>query len=394
MNKINLSILSIGLLVTVQSVNAIEMTDYKVIEGTYQNAYIGGQLQVDSGNQDQTSYDASGTVSYDNIYTTAPFIWNLSADGIADVSKGKNNGDKSESSYDAQLDTDINKYLNNDDTTFVYGSTGIQYMKSATADDGDDAIKVGAGVGYGRMYVATPLAKALRIVNDLREHKLINKPLSDASLMALAKVIHVENEYISKYGNREYTQYWYKAMEDALKASGAIGEEGLGAFGVVRITDVLEIQRPNDRLHGWLVKGGVGQDLTNFNGLDKETTADAMFDYALPMGYQSQFRNTAILRKSLDDKTTTDYTFDNTLTYTYELSNTIDWENAWYLGFTKGDQNIEDVTTNSVSSTFRYYLANNLDLTSTLTLAKTDGGVNETPDWGTSFTTGIQYRIK
>ena len=382
------------LLATAQSIHAIEMTDYKVIEGTYQNAYVGGQLQIDSGNQDQTSYDASGTVSYDNIYTTAPFIWNLTADGIADVSQGPNNGDKSQSSYDTQLDTDINKYLNNDDTTFVYGSTGMQYKKSATADNGDDAIKVGAGVGYGRMYVATPLAKALRIVEDLTEHKIITKPVSDDALMALAKVIHVEEEYISKYGSREYKEYWYTDMEKALKASGALGEEGLGAFGTVRIADVLDVQRPNERLHGWLVRGGLGQDLTNFDGLDKETTADAIFDYALPIGYQSQFRNTAVVRKSLDDSTTTDYTFDNTLAYTYELSNTIDWENSWLLGFTKGNSGADDVTTNSLSSTFRYYLANNLDLTSTLSLAKTDGGVNETKDWGASFTTGIQYRLK
>ncbi|MBU1666862.1 hypothetical protein KKC13_00440 [bacterium] len=394
MNKIKLSMLVAGLLATVQSANAIEMTDYKVVEGTYQNAYVGGQLQVNSGNQDQTSYDAAGTVSYDNIYTTAPFIWNLTADGIANVSKGPNNGDESQSSYDTQLNTDINKYLNNDDTTFLYGSTGIAYNKSATADNGDDAINVGAGMGYGRMYVATPLAKALRIIEDLREHKIIDKSLSDESIMALAKVIHVEDEYISKYGSREYKQYWYTDMEKALKESGAIGEEGLGAFGTVRIADVLDVQRPNDRLHGWMVKGGLGQDLTNFNGLDKETTADAIFDYALPIGYQSQFRNTAMFRKSLDDKTTSNYTFDNTLAYTYELSNTIDWENAWLLGFTKGDNGVEDVTTNTLSSTFRYYLANNLDLTSTLSLGKTDGGLYETKDWGTSFTTGIQYRLK
>ncbi|CAA6821770.1 MAG: Unknown protein [uncultured Sulfurovum sp.] len=394
MNKIKLSLLTAGLLVVVQNLNAIEMTDYQVIEGTYENAYVGGQLQVNDGNQDQTSYNASGVVSYENIYTTAPFVWNLQVDGIADISKGPNDGDSSQSNYDTQLNTDINKYLNNDDTTFIYGSTSMEYAKSSNASSGDDAVNIGVGAGYGRMYIATPLAKALRIIADLREHKLITKNVSDEALMSLAKVIHVENEYISKHGNREYKQYWYTDMEKSLQASGVLGKEGLGAFGTVRIEDVLEVQRPNERLHGWLVKGGIGQDLSNFTGLDKETTADAMFDYALPIGYQSQFRNTAILRKSLDAKTTTDYTFDNTLSYTYEVANNIDWENSWLLGFTKGDNNIEDVTTNSLSSTFRYYLANNLDLTSTLRLSKTDGGINETKDWGTAFTTGITYRLK
>lgn len=394
MKKVKLSVLTAGILFATQGLNAIEITDYKIIEGTYENAYVGGQLNINNGNQDQTSYDASGTVSYDNIYTTAPFIWNLAVDGIANVSQGPNSGDESQSFYDTNLNTDINKYLKNDDTTFVYGSTAMEYLKSATADDGDDAINVGVGMGYGRMYVATPLAKALRIVADLREHKIINKDLSDESIMALAKVIHVENEYISKYGNREYKQYWYTDMEKALQSSGAIGKEGLGAFGTVRIADVLEIQRPYDRIHGWMVKGGLGQDLTNFKGLDKETTVDALVDYALPIGYQAQFRNTAILRKSLDDKTTSDYTLDNVLSYTYELSNTIDWQNAWLLGYRKGANGVEDVTTNTLSSTFRYYLANNLDLTSTLSIGKTDGGVNETKDWGTSFVTGVQYRLR
>ena len=394
MKKLKLSVLTAGVLFAVQGLNAIEMTDYKVIEGTYENAYVGGQLQVNSGNQDQTSYDAAGTVSYDRVHTTAPFIWNLAIDGLADVSKGPNSGDSSQSSYDTQLNTDINKYIKNDDTFFVYGSTGLQYVKTVVADSGDDAVNIGAGVGYGRMYVATPLAKALRIVQDLEDNKLITKPVSDEALMALAKVIHVEDVYISKYGSREYKQYWYTDMEKALKASGVLGEEGLGAFGTVRITDVLEVQRPNERLHGWLLKGGIGQDIANFDGLDEETTLDLIADYALPIGYQSQFRNTARVRKSLDDKTTTDYTFDNTLGYTYELSNRMDWENTWLLGFTKGDNGFDDVTTNKLSSTFRYYLANNLDLTSTLSLGKTDGGPTETKDWGTAFTTGINYRLK
>lgn len=397
MNKIKFSTLLVGLIFVGNSANAIEITDYKVVEGTYQESYLNGQLSVESGNQDQTSYKTHGDASTKNIYTTAPFSWELSGQFNVDASKGPNHGDSDENSYDGTLSTRVDKYLKNDDTYFVYGGADLGYRKQVTADNADDLFsKISAGAGYGRMYDATPLAIALRIVEDLTKYKVINKPLSDAGYVELAKVIDLQDEYKSKYSLTEYKKYWYEDMEKALKSEGVLAGDALGAFGIVRINEIIDLEKISGRFHGWKVRAGLGQIVSNYDGKSENATADGEFDYGLPIGYQSQFRETATVSKILDDSEAIDYQFNNNMSYTYEVSDRVDWENNWALSmdaYNHGD----NVVTNSLSTGFRYYLANRLTFNATLSLAKTDGtngGSVETPDWGTTFFTGLTYRLK
>lgn len=386
-----------GLLATAQSIHAIEMTDYKVVEGTYEEAYLNGALTIEGGNQDQTSYNAHADANTKMIHTTAPYSWEITGDVNTDFSKGSTSGDKSLESYDGLLSTRFDKYLKNDDTMFVYGAGDLGYRKQVTADDADDPYtKIGAGMGYGRMYDATPLAVALRIVEDLTSYQILTKPLSDKAMLALAKVIDLKEEYQSKHGINDYKKYWYEDMEAVLQESGALEGDSLGAFGIVRINEIIDLEKISGRFHGWKVRGGLGQVVSNYDGKSESTTADAEFSYGLPMGYESQFTNTATLSKVLDDKQPIDLQFKNTASYTYELADRVDWENAWILGvdaYDKGD----NVVTNALSTGFRYYLANRLTLNTTLSLSKTDGtngGSVETPEWDTKFFTGVTYRLK
>jgi len=397
MNKIKLSRVAIGLLFLISSSNAIEMTDYKVIEGTYQESYLNGQLSVESGNQDQTSYKSHAAARTKNIYTTAPFSWELSGQFNVDASKGPSHGDSDENSYDGTLNSRVDKYLKNDDTYFVYGGLDLGYRKQVTADNPDDLFaKISAGAGYGRMYDATPLAVALRIVEDLTKYKVINKPLSDKGYIALAKVIDLKEEYQSKYSETEYKKYWYEDMEKSLKKEGVLSSDALGAFGIVRINEIIDSEKISGRFHGWKVRAGLGQIISNYNGKSENATVDGEFDYGLPIGYESQFRETATISKILDDKADIDYQFNNNMSYTYELSDRVDWENNWALSmdaYNEGD----NVITNTLSTGFGYYLANRLKFSATLSLTKTDGtngGSVETPDWGTTFFTGLTYRLK
>ncbi len=397
MNKIKLSLTLIGTLSLTSSLCAIEMTDYKVIEGTYEEAYINGALTIEDGNQDQSSYNAHADASFKTIHTSAPYSWELNANANSDFTKGENSGDSSEDSYDTFMSGRVDKYLNNDDTIFLYGSGDLGYRKQLTADKADDLFsKVGAGVGYGRMYDATPLAVAIRIVEDLKNYKIITKPVSDEGMISLAKVIDLEDEYKSKHGLNDYKKYWYSDMEKALKSSGAIEKDSVGTFGIVRINEIIDLEKISGRFHGWKVRGGLGQILSNYDGKSGSTTADAEFDYGLPIGYKSQFRETATVSKILDDDEAIDFQFRNGATYTYEVADRIDWENSWILGFDKYNHG-DDVLTNSLSTGFRYYLANRLTFDTTLSLTKTDGTNGnsvETPDWHTTFFTGVRYRLK
>ncbi len=393
--KILLSTIAATLLST--SLSAIEIEDYKIIEGTYQDAYLNGSLTVEGGNQDQTSYsshiDATGRV----IHNSAPFSWQANGIVSGDWSQGANDGDKSLKSYNASATTRFDKYLSNDDTWFYYGSGDLGYRKQVTSNDADDPyVKIGAGMGYGRMYDATALAKALRVVEDLVKYKIISATPSDASMIELAKVIDLEAEYRSKYGAREYKKYWYEDMEKILKKAGVLEKESLGAFGIVRINEIFSYEKIGGRFHGWKVRAGLGQVLSNYDGKSEDTTADVEFEYGKPYGHSSQFTERALLSKVLDSDSAINFQFRNSMTYTYELSDKIDWDNSWILthdNYDKGD----DVTTNALTTGFNYYLPNELVFNITLSLNKTDGTNGqsvETPDWDTKLYTGLTYRLK
>ena len=402
MSNFNLSLTVIGILFLSNSASAIDLTDYKVIEGTYSNAYIDGSLNVNNdSDKEQTSYNAVVKADLESVHTTAPYTLEYNLQGQGSSLRGSEANASRQSQYSTTADIEVNKYINNDDTYFVYGNTKLGYQKlSTTSSASDPYVKVGVGGGYGRMYIATPLANAMRIAEDLKEYKIIKASVSDKALMALAKVIGLQSEYASKYGSNEYKQYWYSDMEKVLKENDALVNDKLSAVGIVRLDEILSTNDSRgvlDRLHGWKVQVGAGQILSDYNGDDGDTTVDAEFDYALPFGYTSQLRETVTTSKVLSDSSTFDYTMGNRLKYTYELSDKVDWINTWDLQFLKANNVGDDVTTNVLGTTFRYYLANQLTFNTTLSLSSVDGnnlGFTETKGWNTALTSSISYRLK
>jgi hypothetical protein len=402
MNKIKFSMATISILFLTNTATAIEITDYKVIEGTYSDAYVDGSLNINNdSDKDQTSYNAVVKADLESVHTTAPYTLEYSLQGQGSAIRGSDDNDERESQYNTTANIEINKYINNDDTYFVYGNTELGYQKlSTTSKASDPFVKIGAGVGYGRMYIATPLANAMRIADDLKVYKVIKASISDKALMALAKVIGLESEYASKHGANEYKQYWYSDMEKVLKENDALKDGSLSATGIVRLDEILSTNDSRgvlDRLHGWTVQAGAGQILSDYNGDDGDTTLDAEVDYALPFGYTSQLRETLKASKVLDSDSAFDYTMGNDLKYTYEISDKVDWINTWNLQYLKANNSGDDVTTNILGTTFRYYLANQLTFNTTLSLSNVDGnnlGFAETKGWNTALTSSVSYRLK
>ena len=390
----NIFVLSVATASVLTGVSAIEMTDYKVVDSLYQNAYINGKLNVDSGNQEQTSYNLHLNANAEIVKSTLPYSWDLRFDGNSDFSKGPNKDDKSLNGYNTTAVGHFDKYLNNDDQFFVYGSGDLGYKKNSALDDADDPfVKIGSGVGYGRVYDATALAKALRIVEDLLEYKIIKEDISDKAYVALAAVIDKENEYESKYGFTEYKKYWYEDMEKVLKESGVLDKDSLGAFGIVRINEILDIERVSARKHGWKVRGGFGKILSNYDGVSEDTTVDAEFEYGLPIGHESQFTENLRMSKLLDNDTDTEFSLTNVMTYTYEMADRIDWENNWLLSYQQNDV-ADDFVSNTLSTGFRYYLANRLSFDTTLSFSKINSGIGEEDEWNKSLFAGVTYRLR
>jgi len=390
----NIFILSAITASLLTNINAIEMTDYKVVDSLYQNAYINGKLNVDSGNQDQTSYNLHLNANAEVVKSTLPYSWDLRFDGNSDFSKGSNSNDEAVDSYDTTAVGHVDKYINDNDKLFVYGVGNLGYQKGALANSADDPfVKVGAGAGYGRVYNATALAKALRIVEDLLKYNLIKGDLSDKAYISLAAVIDKEADYISKYGLTEYKKYWYQDMEKVFKESSVLDKDSLGAFGIVRINEILDIERVSPRMHGWKVRGGFGKILSNYDGNSEDATVDGEFEYGLPIGHSSQFTERLTMSKLLNNDTDKKFSLTNTIRYTYEVADRIDWENNWLLSYDQNDV-ADDFVKNTLSTGFRYYLANRLSFDTTFSLSKIDSGVGEEEDWNKSLFAGVTYRLK
>ncbi len=94
-----------------------------------------------------------------------------------------------------------------------------------------------------------------------------------------------------------------------------------------------------------------------------------MFEYGLPIGLASQFSERLYVEKLLDSDTDTEFYLSNTLSYTYEISNRVDWDNRWIMEYQANDIG-DDIMSNNLSTGFIYYLPNRLNLTATFSMSK------------------------
>ena len=384
------------LLLLLTEIHAIEMTDYRTIYGKYDEAYINGSVHGSTGNQDQDSYDIKLQANTKTIYTTALYSFEFTAEGNGDFSQGEDSNVSSKKAYDFYTTTRYDKYIDYDQV-FIYAGTDLGYRQRATADTADDTfIKISNGLGYGRMYEATPLAITLRIVEVLKEYEVIKDDLTDVQMLNLAKVIGIKDDYVGKYGEVNYKTHWFKDIEKVLIDSNLLVDGKLGAVGVIKIQEIIEIEKIAGRFHGWKIRGGVGQILSSYDGKNKTTTVDAEIAYGYPIGYESQYTENAHISKNMDTTKAIDYRAENNMKYTYEASDLVDWETSWDLTFDayrKGDS----ILNNRISTGFRYYLANNLTVDSTISLEKTDGSngnIKETKEWDGDLFIGVRYRLK
>jgi len=384
------------LLLLLTELHAIEMTDYRTIYGKYDEAYINGALHATSGNQDQTSYDLKLQANTKTIYTTAPYSFEFTAEGNTNFSQSEDSNVSNTKTYDIYTTTRYDKYLDYDET-FIYTGTDLGYRKQVNSDSPDNAfLKIATGLGYGRMYDATPLAITLRIMEELKEYHVINKNLNDVQMLDLAKIIGTKDDYIGKYGEIDYKTYWFKDIEEILIDSGVLTNKALGAVGVIKIEEIIEIERIAGRFHGWKIRAGLGQILSSYDGENESTTIDAELSYGLPIGYEAQYIENAHISKNLDNSKPINFQFENSMQFTYEISDLIDWENSWDMGvdfFHEGD----NIMQNRLSTGFRYYLSNNLTLDTTASLEKTNGTNGhriETKEWDGDLFVGVRYRLK
>ncbi len=411
--------------------NALVLEDYLIANSSYEDAFLDAAFSAGDGpRNEQVSYDLFLNARYTKTFNTLPRSWTLTLTGFAQADRqgttptarlNDENGDAildpngleqfidladDSSDFGASIEGTIDNYFSDSayPKAFWFGQGRAEHIDSAI----DDSFGATVGLGYGRVYNATPLAQVIRIVEELNEEGLLSGPIPDSVALETAEIIDREDEFKSKFGADEYKRDYYAAIEEALSRSGAIVGGRLGALGALTIDEILEEEPISTRRHGWVVRAGAGFQASQLSGLaDNDPKLLLQWEYAKPRGYKGQFINLLSYEPVFGDETT--QVIRNVMSYTHELSDRVDWVNSWMLTYSDGDdelgQNVTS-TTNMLTSSYQYHLNNRLDYTATLTLNQSDNDPNppNDPEDATqpfpgddptiNFVMGLQYRLK
>lgn len=391
--KVNLFVMAMMMPI---SALGIEITDYVDPESFYEEARVDATFNLKSGNQDQTSFNGNASGFYEVNYSTLPFTWSIDLEGNLDLDRGSADEDSTEKGYDFLTSGNFDKYFNNTSDLLGYGSLELGYRRPFGADEDDDPyVKLGAGVGYGRVINATPLAKVLRFIEELMDYQVITREPDEQTYLTMASIVSREDEFESRYGHEDYKQYWIGELEKVMQKAGLLKNNTIGAVGVIKMHDVLIDEPISVRKHGWIAKGGIGYVASNYDGSDSDPSLDASFEYALPIGHKFQFIELAKYSTILASDTVHNLT--NRMSGTYEVSDRIDWVNFWDLNVTlPTEDDAKDIITNALESSFRYHLTNRFDavLSVKLTQVEDDVDDNGNDDLDTAVNMGVSYRLK
>ncbi len=366
----------------------VTLYDYTEATSAFEDAYLSASANLARTRNDaQASYNLDVNGKYNKVISTPKrdTSFRLNADG--QVTRSGKKDAKKEDAYSISGSSTI-------DTYFREGSKGAFWFgkvsagKTSASEDWDTAL--GVGLGYGRVVNVTPMAKAIRLVEALNYRGSIHGKPSKAVYNKIANIIAKEAEYASKHGRKDYQKYWIADIESALRGSGVLAGN-LNAAGVLQARDVLVDERISTRKYGWKVRAGLNYIGSNFNGIKNKPGLELGAEYHLPLSNRTQFSNEAVLTTVFDNTASDAYKFLNNMTLTHEVDSRIDWENSWKLQYDKIDGG-QDITTNTLSSTFLYELTNSLDYSIQAKATHTDGTANNGID--RSLNMGIRYRLK
>lgn len=390
---------TIGLFLGMGAAQA-EVTLYDYQEGTsaYEDAYVAGALDFHKNRGDgQNAYSLNLDANYDRTISTPDRDVTYGGSLVGTVSRGSTKGDDRVDSYIADAGITVDNY-------FVPGSSGGFWYGSAYAKKvgepqdffkNDTFTKATIGVGYGRVTNVTPMAKAIRVMDELVRRNVLSAKPAVGVYQDVARIISKENEYRSRYGSKDYEIKWISDIESVIKQSGLTNN--FGAAGTLKVRDVLIDENISTRRIGWKVRAGLSYIGNNFDGLTNKPGLEIGGEYHLPLSNQTQFSNEAVFNAILNDGDN-GYNFNNDLSLTHEIDDRIDWENTWNLNYAKNTDSGDDITTNTLSSTFAYEIANSLDFTTTASVKNVSGSSSTDAENGDgtdrALTMGVRYRLR
>ena len=395
--------------------NALSLEDYTVANSAYDEAYISGSFNAiePAGNapNDRLGYNYSLIADYEKSFSTLPRTWSygVTLDALGSRSDQRTSTVVGVDDAGVPTTTTVSNDTNSDwgfrangviDNYFHESAYPMSFWfgqgeyESRDAREEDD-VAATLGLGYGRVYNATPLAKVIRIVEELNNEGLLTGPIPDSIAIEAAEIIDREDEFKSKFGEDEYRPDFYAAIEEAIARSGSIRDGKLGALGAITMDDVLVDEPISVRKHGWVVRVGAGFQASDLSGLaDNDPKLLLEWEYAKPYGYKGQFINTRSYEPVFGDNTI--QVVNNEMTYTHEVTDRIDWTNSWRVSYS--DNDIESTTSHVLNTRYSFDLGNRLDYFVGLNLTQTDTDPNPPNSIGDdpeiNLSSGFNYRLK
>ncbi|TXH69288.1 MAG: DUF481 domain-containing protein [Thiothrix sp.] len=392
---------TIGLFLGVSAAQAeVTLYDYKEGTSAYEDAYVAGSLDLHKKRTDgQSAYSLILDSSYDRTISTPDRDLTYGASLLGNVSRKGDKGADSVDAYTAAASvTADNYFVPGSNGGFWYGAAAAKKIHDSedTSTDNDGVFtRATVGVGYGRVTNVTPMAKAIRVVDELVRRNILRSKPSVTVYQDIARIIAKQDEYESRYGSADYEIKWISDIEAVVQQSGLVNN--FGAAGSLKVRDVLIDENISIRRIGWKVRAGLSYIGKNFDGLTNKPGLELGGEYHLPLSNQTQFSNEAVFNAILNDGDD-GYNFNNNLSLTHEIDDRIDWENKWNLDYAKNTQNGDDVTTNTLSSTFLYEIANSLDFTTTASIVNVSGNdsatASDSDGTDRALTMGVRYRLR
>ncbi|WP_418318112.1 DUF481 domain-containing protein [Piscinibacter sakaiensis] len=371
----------------------VSVTDYKNATSAYEEAYVNGQLNMSKNRGDaQSAYDLNLGLQYDRVFSSPDRDLRIQALADGTVSRASTAGARSNDSYTYGAGVTSDTYFTPGSAgAFWYG--GLNVQGSSAFDSHQIAGTV--GVGYGRVTNVTPMARAIRIIEELTMRGRMTGSPALGVYQRVAEVVDRESEFRSRYGARDYEQYWVQAIADALKAGGTMAPN-FDAADVLKIYQIVTRERISTRKVGWKVRAGVGYVFRTFDGRsDSDPALEVVGEYYYPLSNRTQFNEIATFNTILNNNDNS-YTLRNVMSLTHEVSDRIDWENAWTYNYERNGPTKTNSTVNALSTAFIYSLTNSLDATATYTVAKYGGDQTLANPNGSdqSLFLGIRYRLR
>lgn len=373
---------------------AIKLTDYKFPVSTSQEAYVNWLFNAlgQSVDTTQVALNFGGSANYSLNYRSLPLSYDFEMLGNFSVARGAEEDAETEDAFYIMASTVADWYFQEERDIFAYGAGSIEYRKLATQDDADEPrIDLEGGVGYGRTINATVLKQAVRMNEDFLKYGVITTDIPDQTLLDLAAIIDREDEFRSRYGNIEYRKYWYEEMEKVIRDSGVLSGDALGAIGILRIQEVLD-EPTAQRWHGWVVRGGVGARVQDFDGESGDPRLTVRFEWTRPYGIELQLTNYATYSTVFEDDPV--HTLSDAFRLDYELSNRIDWYNSIALNYDMPTADgLENILRLDLKSTYFFYIENELSFSPEFQYQFIDDGFGDS-EWNWTLLASFSYRLR